>query len=118
MEDFLGADKLEAIENRTRKAGGEVVKLLGVGSAFVSPAWAALEMIESIVWDKKKVLPCCVLLEGEYGVNGLFVGVPVVLGKNGIEKVIEMKLNDAEKAGLEKSVAAVAKVADEVKSMS
>ena len=118
VEDFLGADKLEAIENRTRKAGGEVVKLLGVGSAFVSPAWAALEMIESIVWDKKKVLPCCVLLEGEYGVNGLFVGVPVVLGKNGIEKVIEMKLNDAEKAGLEKSVAAVAKVADEVKSMS
>lgn len=117
VEQFLNNDQLEAIESRTRKAGGEVVKMLGVGSAFVSPAWAALQMVESIVWDKKSILPTCALLEGEYGVNGLFVGVPVILGANGIEKVIEMDLTDEEKGALEKSVAAVGKVADEVKSM-
>lgn len=114
VERFVGAEKLGAIEERTRKAGGEVVKKLGVGSAFVSPAWAALEMVEAIVRDKKKVVAACVLLEGEYGVKGLFVGVPVVLGRNGVEKIIEMDLTDEEKAGLEKSVAAVRQVAQEV----
>jgi len=114
VSQFIDDEKLAAIEARTRKAGGEVVKLLGVGSAFVSPAWAALEMVDSIVHDRKKVLPCCVLLEGEYGINGLYIGVPVVLGRNGVEKIIETELSDDEKAGLEKSVASVGKVVDEV----
>jgi len=117
VDAFLTGDTLEKIELRTRKAGGEVVKLLGSGSAFVSPAWAALEMVEAIVGDTKKILPCCVLLEGEYGVNGLFVGVPVVLGRNGVEKVIEMSLTDGERAALEKSVAAVTKVVEEVRAV-
>jgi malate dehydrogenase len=111
---FLSEDVLGAIEARTRNAGAEVVKLLGVGSAFVSPAWAALDMVEAIAWDKKKILPCCVLLSGEYGVDGLFIGVPVVLGAAGVERIIEVDLTDAERTALAKSVAAVRAVADEV----
>jgi malate dehydrogenase len=118
VEKFVSAEKLEAIESRTRKAGGEVVKLLGSGSAFVSPAWGALDMVESIAFDKRKIIPCCVLLTGEYGVNGLFIGVPVMLGKNGVEKIIEMDLTDAEKEAFKNSVAAVQKTVDEVKAMS
>ncbi|MCK5033477.1 MAG: malate dehydrogenase [Calditrichia bacterium] len=118
VENFVSADRLEEIENRTKKAGGEVVKLLGSGSAFVSPAWGALEMVESIVYDKRKIIPTCALLEGEYGVNGLFIGVPVILGKNGIEKVIEMDLTDNEKEQFKNSVAAVQKTVDEVDEMS
>ena len=114
VTEFVDEATLEAIEARTRKAGGEVVKLLGTGSAFVSPAWAALEMAEAIVQDKRKILPCCVKLEGEYGVDGLFIGVPCILGRNGIERVIEMSLGDEEKAALETSVAAVRKVVAEV----
>ena len=118
VEEFVSAEKLEAIETRTRKAGGEVVKLLGSGSAFVSPAWGALEMVESIVFDKRKIIPSCVLLTGEYGVDGLFIGVPVMLGKNGVEKIIEMDLTDAEKEAFKNSVAAVQKTVDEVNAMS
>lgn len=114
VEEFVAADKLDAIENRTRKAGGEVVKLLGSGSAFVSPAQSALEMAEAIIFDKKKIMPVSVYLDGEYGVNGLFIGVPAILGKNGVEKVIEMNLTDAEKDMFKNSVAAVQKTADEV----
>jgi len=117
VEKFLTAEKLEQIENRTRQAGGEVVKLLGSGSAFVSPAWGALEMVEAIVYDKKKIVPCCVLLEGEYGVKGLFIGVPVVLGKDGVERIIEIDLNTAEKESFRKSVESVRKTADEVKAI-
>jgi len=109
---------LAAIEQRTMKAGGEVVGLLGSGSAFVSPAWGALEMVESIIYDKKKIIPCCVLLQGEYGVNGLFIGVPVILGEKGVEKVIEMELTTEEQAAFKHSVEAVQKTVDEVKSMS
>ena len=76
VSKFLDEKTLAAIESRTRKAGGEVVGLLGFGSAFVSPAWAALEMAEAIIYDKRKIIPVCAKLEGEYGVNGLFVGVP------------------------------------------
>ena len=83
---FLDEKTLQAIETRTRKAGGEVVGLLGFGSAFVSPAWAALEMAEAIIFDKRKILPVCAKLEGEYGVKGMFVGVPAILGKNGMEE--------------------------------
>jgi malate dehydrogenase len=114
VEHFLDDATLAAIESRTRKAGGEVIGLLGSGSAFVSPAWAALEMVEAVVYDKKKVIPTCALLEGEYGVKGLFVGVPVVLGKTGVEKIIVLDLNAADKAAFEKSVAAVQKTANEV----
>ncbi len=117
VEHFLSNEELEAIETRTRKAGGEVVGLLGSGSAFVSPAWSALEMAEAIIYDRRKILATCALLEGEYGVNGLFVGVPCILGKNGIEKVIEVDLTDAEKAGLDHSVNAVRSTCDEVDAM-
>jgi len=113
VDKFVDEKTLGAIEARTRKAGGEVVGLIGV-SAFWSPAIAAMEMVEAIVYDKKKIIASCVLLEGEYGVKGLFVGVPVILGKNGVEKIIELDLNDAEKAAFAKSIEAVKKTADEV----
>jgi len=118
VEKFVSADRLAEIEARTRKAGGEVVKLLGSGSAFVSPAWGALEMVESIAYDAKKIVPSCVLLTGEYGVDGLFIGVPVLLGKDGVEKIIEVDLTDEEKEAFKNSVAAVQKTVDEVDAMS
>ncbi len=108
-EQFVAAAKLDKIEDRTRKAGGEVVSLLGSGSAFVSPAWSALEMLEAVIYDKKKILPICTLLEGEYGVKGFFVGVPAVLGAGGVERIIKVKMTPAETAGFKKSVAAVKK---------
>jgi malate dehydrogenase len=114
---FLDEETLSAIEARTRKAGGEVVGLLGFGSAFVSPAWAALEMAEAIIFDKRKIIPVCAKLEGEYGVDGLFVGVPAILGANGVEEVIQMDLTDDEKAAFAKSVAAVSKTCGEVDNM-
>ncbi len=114
---FLDGDTLAAIEARTRKAGGEVVGLLGFGSAFVSPAWSALEMAEAIIYDKRKILPVCAKLEGEYGVEGLFVGVPAILGRNGVEEVIELDLTDEEKAAFAHSVGAVRKTCDEVDEM-
>jgi malate dehydrogenase len=113
VSKFLDEETLAAIEARTRKAGGEVVGLLGFGSAFVSPAWAALEMAECIIFDKRKILPVCAKLEGEYGVDGLFVGVPAMLGKNGVEEVIELDLTDEEKAAFEHSAGAVRKTCDE-----
>ncbi|HPK72197.1 MAG TPA: malate dehydrogenase, partial [Vicinamibacterales bacterium] len=113
VEKFLDEPTLAGIEARTRKAGGEIVGLIGV-SAFWSPAIAALEMVEAIVLDKRKIIASCVLLEGEYGVNGLFVGVPVVLGRNGVERVIEVDLTEAERAAFAKSIAAVKKTTDEV----
>ena len=109
--------KLEAIETRVRKAGGEVVSLLGTGSAFVSPAWSALEMLEAIIYDKKKITPACALLEGEYGVKGLFVGVPVILGKGGVEQIIKIKLTPEEKKAFKNSVDAVRKTCAEVDKM-
>lgn len=117
VEQFVSAEKLDAIETRTRKAGGEVVKLLGSGSAFVSPAWSALEMAEAIAYDQRKIMPVSALLKGEYGIDGLFIGVPAILGKNGIEKIIEMDLTDNEKDMFKNSVASVQKTADEVVAM-
>ena len=93
------------------------MKLLGVGSAFVSPAWSALEMAEAIAYDKKKILPVCALLEGEYGVDGLFVGVPAVMGSEGIEKIVEVDLTDGERDALGTSVDAVRKTCAEVDEM-
>ena len=114
---FLDDETLKSIEARTRKAGGEVVGLLGFGSAFVSPAWAALEMAEAIIYDKRKIVPVCAKLEGEYGVDGMFVGVPAILGKNGIEQIIELDLTDDEKEAFGKSVGAVRKTCNEVDEM-
>ncbi|RLB62380.1 MAG: malate dehydrogenase [Deltaproteobacteria bacterium] len=117
VEKFVDEETLKAIETRTRKAGGEVVGLLGFGSAFSSPAWSALEMAEAIIYDKKKILPTCALLEGEYGVKGIYVGVAAVLGKDGMEKVIEVDLNDEEKKAFANSVEHVKKTCAEVDKM-
>jgi len=114
---FLDEETLLAIETRTRKAGGEVVGLLGFGSAFASPAWSALEMAEAIAYDKRKIIPVCAKLEGEYGVEGAFVGVPAILGKNGVEQVIELDLTDSESEAFAKSIAAVRKTCGEVDQM-
>ena len=117
VSKFLDEATLAAIETRTRKAGGEVVGLLGFGSAFVSPAWAALDMAEAIIYDKRKVIPVCAKLEGEYGVNGLYVGVPAIIGAGGVEQVIELDLTESEKAALAKSVAGVRKTCNEADGM-
>jgi len=115
VSDLLDAETLEAIVKRTRFGGGEIVKYLKTGSAYYAPSAAAVEMVESILKDKKKVLPCSAYLEGEYGVNGLFVGVPVKLGSNGIEKIYEIKLTGEEKADLQKSAASVQELVDIMK---
>jgi malate dehydrogenase len=107
LTKFLDQAKLDAIVERTRKGGGEIVALLGTGSAFYAPAVSAVAMAESYLNDSKRVLPCSVLLEGQYGVSGLFVGVPAVIGKGGVERVIEVDLDDAEKAMLARSVESV-----------
>ncbi len=107
------AEVMKAMVERTKQAGGEVVKLLKTGSAFYSPASASIAMAESIIYDEKRVLPVCAYLNGEYGVNGYYVGVPAILGKNGIEKIIEFSLDEEEKSLLDNSVNAVkALVAD------
>jgi malate dehydrogenase len=104
---LLSKEKIEAIVTRTRKGGAEIVNLLKTGSAYYAPSAAVFEMVEAILKDKKKILPCAAYLEGEYGVSGLFVGVPVKLGAKGIEQIIEIKLENDEKAALEKSSASV-----------
>jgi malate dehydrogenase len=117
VSKFLDEKTLAAIETRTRKAGGEVVGLLGFGSAYVSPAWAALEMAEAIIYDKRKIMPVCAKLEGEYGVKGMFVGVPAILGKNGMEKIIELDLTPQEKEAFARSAGVVRKTCDEADEM-
>jgi malate dehydrogenase len=111
---LLAADKIDAIVERTKGAGGEVVALLKTGSAFVSPALSALEMAESILKDKKRVLACACYLEGEYGVKGLYVGVPCVLGAGGVEKVIEVELDNAERKLFDASLDHVRKLVTEI----
>jgi malate dehydrogenase len=107
VEKLIPADRLDAIEKRTRGAGGEIVNLMKTGSAFYSPAAAAIRMAEAYLFNKQEILPCAALLEGEYGVNGFFVGVPVQIGAKGVEKVIEVDLTAAEKKQLEESVSHV-----------
>ncbi|HTB10552.1 MAG TPA: malate dehydrogenase [Bryobacteraceae bacterium] len=107
LTELMDKATLDKLVDRTRNGGAEIVKYLKTGSAYYAPSAAAVEMVESILKDKKKVLPCAALLEGEYGVHGLFVGVPVKLGSKGIEKIYEIKLTDEEKAMLAKSAAAV-----------
>ncbi len=111
VRELMGEDKLQAIIARTRKGGGEIVGLIGV-SAWYAPAAGAAEMVEAVLHDQKRVIPSAVLLNGEYGYNGLFVGVPAVLGAKGVEKIIVMELDDDEKAMLEKSASAVRSVVD------
>ena len=107
--------KIEEIVNRTRNGGGEIVAFLKTGSAFYAPASSALLMAESYLRDKKRILPAAVLLKGEYGVKNLYIGVPVIIGRKGVEKVIEIKLNSAERKMLKKSVSSVRKLVEAVK---
>jgi malate dehydrogenase len=107
LERFLSPERLAAIVERTRKGGGEIVSLLGTGSAFYAPAVSAIAMAESFLKDKKRVLPCSALLQGQYGIDGLFVGVPVVIGAGGVERIIEVELDDGERAMLARSVESV-----------
>ena len=104
---LLDPSRLEAIVDRTRKGGGEIVSLLKTGSAYYAPAAATAQMVEAVVRDKKRLLPCAAYCESEYGVGGYYVGVPAILGAGGVERIIEMELSDTEKAYFEKSVAAV-----------
>jgi len=106
VRELIAEDKLQAIIQRTRNGGGEIVKLIGV-SAWYAPAAGTVEMVEAILKDQKRVIPSAVLLKGQYGYDGLYIGVPAVLGAGGVEKVIEMDLNDEEKAMLEVSANAV-----------
>lgn len=110
ITELLSPEKVEEIVKRTANGGAEIVKLLKTGSAYYAPSAAAVEMADAIFNDKKKILPCAALLEGEYGINGLFVGVPVVLGKDGVEKIIELKLTPEEAAALRKSADSVAEL--------
>ncbi|MHB8411045.1 MAG: malate dehydrogenase [Candidatus Acidiferrales bacterium] len=107
LPDLLPKERVEAIVQRTRKGGGEIVNYLKTGSAYYAPSAAAFAMCEAILMDKKKIMPCAALLEGEYGIKGLFVGVPCKLGARGIEQIIEIKLLPEERAALEKSAASV-----------
>ena len=107
LTELLDQAAIDRLVDRTRNGGAEIVKYLKTGSAYYAPSAAAIEMVESVLKDKKKVLPCAAYLEGEYGINGLFVGVPVKLGAAGVEKVYEVKLAPEERSMLEKSTAAV-----------
>jgi len=112
-EELISKERLDAIVERTRFAGGELVKLFGNGSAYYAPAASAVEMAESYLKDKKRVLPCAALCEGEFNINGYFIGVPTVIGKNGIEKILDFKLLDDEKTELDKTLKAVKKTVTE-----
>src|ERR1700720_512622 len=107
ITELITPERLAALVQRTRDGGAEIVKYLKTGSAYYAPSAAATEMVEAILKDKKKILPCAAYLQGEYGISGLYVGVPVKLGARGIEQIIEIKLTPEEKAALDKSAAAV-----------
>ena len=107
INQLLPADRIEAIADRARNGGAEIVNLLKTGSAYYAPSASVVDMVDSILLDKKRVLPCAALLEGEYGIDGIFVGVPCVLGAAGLEKVLEIELNDHERAALHRSADAV-----------
>ncbi|MGD6855527.1 malate dehydrogenase [Bacillus infantis] len=112
LETLIPKDRLDAIVERTRKGGGEIVNLLGNGSAYYAPAASLVEMCEAILKDQRRVLPSIAYLEGEYGYEGIYLGVPTILGANGIEKIIELELTEEEKAALDKSAEAVRNVMD------
>ena len=115
ITELIAPERIEAIVDRTRNGGAEIVGLLKTGSAYYAPASAAVEMAEAILKDKKKILPSAALLEGEYGIEGLFIGVPVKLGKDGVEEIIEIELSQEEEESLRHSAASVRKVVDDMK---
>ena len=115
VTELLPKDRIDAIVDRTRKGGGELVALYKTGSAYYAPAAAAIAMAESYLRDKKRVLPCAAYLEGEYGIHGYYFGVPVVIGAGGVERVLEVKLSDEERALVLKSLESVKKTATETK---
>ena len=115
ITELMDAATVEAIVKRTAGGGGEIVKLLGSGSAYYAPGSAIVEMVEAILKDKKKILPCAAFLDGEYGIKNLFVGVPVKLGARGIEEIIQITLTAAERAALQKSADAVKELVDVIK---
>ena len=115
VSHFIPKDRLDAIIDRTRKGGGEIVKYLKTGSAYYAPSLAIAEMVESVVKDKKKILPCAAYLQGEYGIKDLYFGVPIKLGANGVEEIIEIDLTDEEKEMIKSSEAAVRAVTDLLK---
>ena len=113
VTELISKERLDEIIERTRFAGGELVKLFGNGSAYYAPAASAIEMAESYLRDKKRLIPCASLCEGEYGIDGYFIGVPTVIGSNGVEKIIEFDLNDEEKSQLNQTLDAVKKTVSE-----
>jgi len=115
ITELLSKEAIDRISTRTANGGAEIVKLLGTGSAYYAPGSAVVEMVEAILKDKKKILPCAVYLQGEYGITGLFVGVPVKLGARGVEQIFEIKLGADEQAALNKSAAAVKELVDVIK---
>jgi len=115
ITELLPQERIQAIEQRTRDGGAEIVGLLKTGSAYYAPASAAVEMAEVILKDKKKILPCAAYLEGEYGIQNLFIGVPVKLGTGGIEQIVEIKLNEEEQKALNHSAEAVRKLVEDMK---
>ena len=115
IESLVPPETLEKIVNRTRFAGGEIVKLFGNGSAFYAPAQSAIEMAESFLRDKKRVIPCASLCEGEFGIDGYFIGVPSLIGKGGVEKILEFELSDNEKSALNSTLDAVKQTVKETK---
>jgi len=117
ITELLPADRIDALVDRTRNGGAEIVGLLKTGSAYYAPASAAVEMAEAIIKDKKKILPCAAYLEGEYGIKNLFIGVPVKLGSAGVEEIIEITLTASEKAALQNSAAAVQELKDVLKKL-
>ncbi len=117
VTEFIPQDRLDAIVERARKGGGEIVNLLKTGSAYYAPAAATVQMVEAVLRDKKRVIPCAAYLEGEYGLNDIYFGVPVVLGAGGIEKVIELPLNEQEMSMVRTSAEAVRSSTEALKAM-
>lgn len=117
LRDYLPADKLEAIVNRTRKGGGEIVNLLKTGSAYYAPSAAVVQMAEAILKDKHLIVPCAAFMQGEYGLNDMFFGVPVMLGRSGVENIVEYSLDESEKVLFEKSAAAVKDTHDALRNL-
>jgi malate dehydrogenase len=107
ISHLIPAERIEQIVQRTRDGGAEIVKLLGTGSAYFAPSASVLQMVDSILLDKKMIMPCAVYLQGEYGIHNLFVGVPAKLGAQGVEQIVEIELDEHERALLQKSADAV-----------
>ncbi len=117
VTEFIAPDRLAEIVTRARKGGGEIVNLLKTGSAYYAPAAATAQMVEAVLRDKKRVIPCAAYLEGEYGLNDIYFGVPVVVGAGGVERIIELPLNDEERALVQKSSNAVRQTLETLKSL-